>query len=98
MEGEGGGVGREVTRTRQQRQRERRLKLTLLVLLRDYSNSFNLYNVAELSSHRTSGNDVQAEAENENLLSCPNILHKTLNLIISRCCLAEYNEERCENL
>ena len=35
----------------------------LLVQLRDYSNSFNLYNVAELSSNRTGGNGVQVETE-----------------------------------
>ena len=33
-------------------------KFSLLVLLRDYSNSYNLYNMAELSSNRTGGNDV----------------------------------------
>ena len=36
---------------------------SLVVLLRDYSNSFNLYNVAELSSNRTGGNGVQVDTE-----------------------------------
>ena len=41
-------------------------KFALLVLLFDYSNSFNLYSVAEVSSNRTGGNGVQVERENEN--------------------------------
>ena len=38
-------------------------KFASLVLFRDYSNSFNLYNVAELSSNRTGGNEIQVETE-----------------------------------
>ena len=68
-EGEGGGGGRGVTKnfkkTRQQHQRERRLKFTLLVLLRDYSNSFNLYSMAALSSNSKCGKSVQVETDNE---------------------------------
>ena len=30
---------------------------------------------------------------NENLLSCVHVLHKTLNLVISRCCFAEDGKE-----
>ena len=37
-------------------------KFALLVLLRDYFNSFNLYNVSKLSSNRI-GNGVQVETE-----------------------------------
>ena len=37
----------------------------LLVLLRDYYNSFDLFNLAELSSNRTGGNGIQVETENE---------------------------------
>ena len=37
----------------------------LLVVLRGYSNSFNLYNVAELSWNRIGRSGVQAETENE---------------------------------
>ena len=33
----------------------------------------------------------------KNLLSRAHILHKTLNLVISRCCLAEYSEEMYQN-
>ena len=36
----------------------------LLVLLRDYSNSFNLFSVAELSSNRTGGNGIQGQTKN----------------------------------
>ena len=59
-------------------------KFMLPVLLCAYSNSFNFYNVAELSSHRTGGNGLQVSTENDNLLSCAHALHKTLNLGISR--------------
>ena len=59
--------------------------------LHAYSNSYNFYNVAELSSNRTGGNGLQVSTENENLLSCAHALHKTLNLGISRCCLAGRN-------
>ena len=44
----------------------RKRKFALLVLFRDYANSFNLYNVAELSSNRKGGNGIQVETENEN--------------------------------
>ena len=37
----------------------------LLVVLRGYSNSFNLYNVAELSWNRIGRTGVQADTENE---------------------------------
>ena len=40
-------------------------KLALLELLSDYSNSSNLYNMAELSSNGTGENGVQVETENE---------------------------------
>ena len=46
--------------------------------------------MAELSSNRTGGNDVQVETEIENLPSCTHVLHKALNLVISRCGLAEH--------
>ena len=34
----------------------------------------------------------------ENLPSCAHVLNKTLNLVNSRCCLAEYGEEMYQNL
>ena len=54
-------------------------KFVLLVLLCAYSNAFNFYNAAELSSHRTGGNGLQVSTQNEDLLSCAHALHKTLN-------------------
>ena len=90
----------DFTQPRRQRQRKRHLKIQvlLLVLLCAYSNSFNFYNVAELSSKRTCGNGLQVSTENENLLSCAPALHKTLDLGISRCCLAEDDDEMYQNL
>ena len=73
-------------------------KFVLLVLLRDYSNSFNSYNAAELSSYRTDGNGLQVSTENEHLLSCAHALHKTLNLGISRCFWPEDGNEMYQNL
>ena len=54
--------------------------------------------MAKLSSNRTGGNVVQVETENENLPACAHVLQKTLDLVISRCCLAEYNEVMYQNL
>ena len=54
--------------------------------------------MAELSSNRTDGNGLQVSTENENLMSCAHALHKTLNLGISRCCLAEDGDEMYQNL
>ena len=34
----------------------------------------------------------------KNLPSCAHVFHKTLNLVISRCCLAENGEGMCQNL
>ena len=53
--------------------------------------------MAELSSNRTDGNGLQVSTENENLLSCAHALHKTLNLGISRFCLAEEGDEMYQN-
>ena len=69
-----------------------------LVPLGDYSNLLNLYNVAKLSSNRTGGNGVQVETEMKNLTSHTRLLHKTLNLVISRCCFAEGGKEMYQNL
>ena len=38
-----------------------------LALLRDYSNSFDLYNVAKLTRNGTGGNDDQVKTENEKI-------------------------------
>ena len=54
--------------------------------------------MAELSNNRTGGNALQVSTENENLLSYAHAFHKTLNLGISRCCLAEDDDEMYQNL
>ena len=74
-------------------------KFASIVLLQNFSNSFNLYNVTELSRNRTAENCVQVETENDlNLPSRVHVLHKTLNLVISRCYFAQYGEEIHQNL
>ena len=55
--------------------------LALLVVLRGYSNSFNLYNVAKLSWNRIGRSGVQAETENEK--NCRLVLMFSTNLKIS---------------
>ena len=54
--------------------------------------------MAELSSNRTDGNSLQVSTENEKLLSCAQALHKTLNLGISRFCLAEDGDEMYQKM
>ena len=78
---------RDFKKQRRQRQRKRDLKykFALLVLLRDYSNSFNLYNVAELFSNRKVGNGVQVETENEKInVMCSRSPQNLELLVISR--------------
>ena len=55
-----------------------RSKCMLLGLLRNYSNLFNLYNVAELFSDR-----VLLRKKKKYALICIHVLHKTQNLVIS---------------
>ena len=54
--------------------------------------------MAELSNNRTGGNGLQVSTGNKNLLSCNHALHKTVILGISRCCLAEDEDEMYQNL
>ena len=58
----------------------------------------NLYHAVELFRNRIGGNGVQVKTENKNLTSCAHVLHKTLNLVISRCCFVEDCEEMYQNL
>ena len=59
-----GKVISDFKKPRRQWQRKRGLKYKFaLLILRDYSNSFNSYNVAELSRNRKVGNGVQVETE-----------------------------------
>ena len=59
-----------------------------------------MYNEAELSSNRTGGNSVQVETEVKNLLSqaCAHVLHKTLNLVISRSVVWPSRLEKCTKI
>lgn len=67
-------------------------------VLHNYSNSLNLYNVAERSSNTTVGNGVLVETGNEKFTFPAHILHKTFKLVISCCCcLAVYSEEMYQN-
>ena len=70
----------------------------LLLLLRDYSSSFNLYNVGEVSGNLIDRNDVQVKKENEKSPSCAHDLHKTLILVISRCCFADDGKDMYKNI
>ena len=93
---------RDFKKPRRRRQRKRLLKLkykfALFVLAFIPIDSFNLYNVAELSSNRTGG--VQVEKENETLPSCAHVLHKNVEFghFTYRCCLAGYDEDMYQNL
>ena len=91
----------DFTKPQRQRKQKRHLKIQVRVTCTT-SRLFQfvqlIYNVAELSSNRTGGNGLQVSTENENLLSCAHALHKTLNLSISRCCLAEDGDETYQNL
>ena len=61
----------------------------LFVLLCDYFNSLNFYKNGELSRNKK---------ENENSPSCVDVLHKILNLVITRCCFAEDGKEMYQNV
>ena len=58
-------------------------KFTLLALLRDYSNSFNLYNVADYPVIEQVGTALKLR-QNDFIPSCDHVLHETLNLVILR--------------
>ena len=64
------------------------------MLLRNYFNSPNFYKNGELSRNRIGRRDVQVKKENETFT----VLHKTLNVVISRCCFAEDGKEMYQNL
>jgi len=67
-------------------------------LVRDSFNSFNLSNVAEQSGADSVRTTLQFRSKKENSLSCVCVLHKTLNLVIARCCFAEDGKEMYQNL
>ena len=57
-------------------------QFTLSELLRDYPNSFNLHNVAELSRNRIDRKGVQVNAENGKIAFTAHLLHKTFHFVI----------------
>ena len=70
---------RNFKQPRRQQERKRRLKIdkfASLQLLRNYSISFNLYNVAELSSNRKGENGTQVEIENEKFTVTTHVFQK----------------------
>ena len=66
----------------------------LFVPIRDYPNSFNMYNVAELASNKIRGRAFKLRQRMKNLPSRAHVLHKILNLVIlHHCYLAEFGKE-----
>ena len=91
---------RELKQRRRQRQRKRHLKIYLYVTCAT-SRLFQLaqlYKNGELSRSQIGRSGVQVKKENENSPSCVHVLHKTLNLVISRCCFAEDGKEMYQNV
>ena len=68
-------------------------EFALLRSLRDYSKHFNVPKVWQTLENETRMNGAQFSGENENLFSSANILPKTSNLVISRCCFADDGKE-----
>ena len=68
----------------------------LLLLLRDYSNSFNLYNMGEVFWNSIDKNAVQVTKKNEKFtVVCSRfVLHKTFNMVISRCGFADDGKKK----
>ena len=70
-------------------------------LFRDYFNSFKFYPLGT----KLVGVAFRLRKEMKNLPSCARVLHRTLNLVISRCCFAEdgrrnvvVSNDLCEHL
>ena len=79
---------------------KRRLKYKSIsfVLLRNYFNSFKLFRNGELVRNQIGRGGVQVKKENKKFtVLCVHVLHKTLNLVISRCCFAEDDKEVYQN-
>ena len=70
----------------------------LLLLLRDYSNSFDLQNVGVVSRNKNDRNGVQVREENEKFTIVCSRSPQTLNLVISRCCFADDSKEMYKNM
>ena len=64
------------------------------MLLRDYFNSFNLYTqTTNYPGTKLVGVPFKLRKRMKNSLPWVHVLHKTLNLVISRCCFAEDDKE-----
>ena len=73
--------------------------VSLFVLLRDYFNSYNLYKNDELPRNQIVRFGFQVKNWTmKNLPSCSHVLHKTLNVVISRHCFAEDGKEMYHNV
>ena len=68
------------------------------VQLRDYFHSLNFYKNGELSGNQIGRSGVQIKKENEKFTVCVHVLHKTLNVVISRCCFIENGKEMYQNV
>ena len=58
-----------------------------------YSNSFNVYNEAIYPGTELVRTVFKVRRRMKSLPSCSHVLHKTLNLAVSRCCFTEDGEE-----
>ena len=73
-------------------------EFALFLSLRDYSKHFNVTKVWQtIGKNETSMNGVQFRGENENLSSSADVLPKTSNLVISRCCFSDEGQEMYKN-
>ena len=73
----------------------RKYNFISFVLLRDYFNSLNFYKNGELSRNQICRSGVQVK---KNSPSCVHVLHKTFNVVISRCCFAEDGKEMYQHV
>ena len=76
----------------------RKYNFISFALLRDYFNSLNFYKNGELSRNQIDRSGVQVRKKMKNSPSCVHVLHKTLNVVISRCCFAEDSKEMYQNV
>ena len=68
------------------------------LLLRDYFNSFNFYKNGDYPETKLVGVAPKLRKNMKNSPSCVHVLHKTLHVVISRCCFAEDSKEMYQNV
>ena len=69
------------------------------VLLRDYVDSLNFYRNGELPRNQIGRSGrYKLKKKMKNSPPCVHVLHKTLNVVISRCCFAEDDKEMYQNV